>query len=124
MLPSAPPGCSAALRFAQLKPPQFMSLLGVAAASTFAADRSTVSPCAVREATCPYSRSNFGTLSITVIPAPAIDQLRATESPADGSFQRAIQSFDRSRSATRRAISAGASSGIGNTELALISPST
>ena len=37
---------------------------------------------------------------------------------------RTIQSFDRSRSATRRAISAGASSGIGNTELTLISPST
>ena len=35
-----------------------------------------------------------------------------------------VQSFDRSRSATRRAISAGASSGIGNTELTLISPST
>ena len=35
-----------------------------------------------------------------------------------------IQSFDRSRSATRRAISADASSGIGNTELTLISPST
>src|ERR1051326_7567342 len=34
------------------------------------------------------------------------------------------QSFDRSRSATRRAISVGASSGIGNTELTLISPST
>ena len=37
---------------------------------------------------------------------------------------RTIQSFDRSRSTTRRAISAGASSGIGNTELTLISPST
>jgi len=59
-----------------------------------------------------------------VIPAPAIDQLRATESLADGGFQWTIQSFDRSRSATRRAISAGASSGIGNTELTLISPST
>jgi hypothetical protein len=59
-----------------------------------------------------------------VIPAPAIDQLRATESPAAGGFQWTIQSFDRSRSATRRAISAGASSGIGNTELTLISPST
>lgn len=35
-----------------------------------------------------------------------------------------IQRFDCSRSATRRAISAGASSGIGNTELTLISPST
>jgi hypothetical protein len=35
-----------------------------------------------------------------------------------------VQSFDRSRSATRRAISADASSGIGNTELTLISPST
>ena len=43
-------------------------------------------------------------------------------SPSWGS--RTIQSFDRSRSATRRAISAGASSGIGNTELTLISPST
>src|SRR5262249_39699295 len=32
--------------------------------------------------------------------------------------------FARSRSATRRVISAGASSGIGNTELTLISPST
>jgi hypothetical protein len=40
-----------------------------------------------------------------------------------GSFG-AIQRFDRSRSATRRAISAGASAGIGNTELTLISPST
>jgi hypothetical protein len=37
---------------------------------------------------------------------------------------RTIQSFDRSRSATRWAISADASSGIGNTELTLISPST
>ena len=37
---------------------------------------------------------------------------------------RTIQSFHRSRLATRRAISAGASSGIGNTELELISPST
>lgn len=37
---------------------------------------------------------------------------------------RTIQSIDRSRSATRRAISADASSGIGNTELTLISPST
>src|ERR1700758_3267307 len=36
----------------------------------------------------------------------------------------APRSFDRSRSATRRAISADASSGIGNTELTLISPST
>jgi hypothetical protein len=35
-----------------------------------------------------------------------------------------IQSFDCSRSATRRAISADASSGIGKTELTLISPST
>jgi len=35
-----------------------------------------------------------------------------------------IQRFDRSRSATRRAISAVASAGIGNTELTLISPST
>ena len=35
-----------------------------------------------------------------------------------------IQCFDRSRSATRRAISAGASRGMGNTELTLISPST
>src|SRR5215831_6672811 len=34
------------------------------------------------------------------------------------------QSFDCSRSATRRAISADASSGIGKTELTLISPST
>ena len=39
-------------------------------------------------------------------------------------FFSTIQSFDRSRSATRRAISADASSGIGNTELTLISPST
>jgi hypothetical protein len=38
--------------------------------------------------------------------------------------KRTCQSFDLSRSATRRAISAGASSGIGNTELTLISPST
>jgi hypothetical protein len=37
---------------------------------------------------------------------------------------RTIQSIDRSRSATRRAISADASSGIGNTELTLISQST
>ena len=43
---------------------------------------------------------------------------------ADAGFQWTIQSFDRSRSATPRAISAGASSGIGNTELTLISPST
>lgn len=35
-----------------------------------------------------------------------------------------IRAFDRSRSATRRAISPDASSGIGNTELTLISPST
>ena len=35
-----------------------------------------------------------------------------------------IQSSDRNRAATRRAISADASSGIGNTELTLISPST
>ena len=39
-------------------------------------------------------------------------------------FFSTIQSFDRCRSATRRAISADASSGIGNTELTLISPST
>jgi len=38
--------------------------------------------------------------------------------------RRTIQRFDRSRSATRRAIAADASSGIGNTELTLISPST
>ena len=52
--------------------------------------------------------------------------LSAFEGKADMSwvFSRTFQSFDRSRSATRRAISAGASSGIGNTELTLISPST
>src|SRR5262249_10563114 len=39
-------------------------------------------------------------------------------------LSRTIEGFDRSRSATRRAISADASTGIGNTELTLISPST
>jgi hypothetical protein len=41
-----------------------------------------------------------------------------------GAFLSDGQSFDRNRSATRRAISPDASSGNGNTELTLISPRT
>ena len=65
-------------------------------------------------------------------PAPASGRWRTRTGPV-GSFSERrnydtepsiIQSFDCSLSATRRAISADASSGIGKTELTLISPST
>jgi hypothetical protein len=80
-------------------------------------------PLAVREATCPCGRSNFGTIN-----APSFPPQPSTSSgrPNHGQWRLSMDhsELDRSRSATRRAISAGASSGIGNTELTLISPST
>ena len=50
--------------------------------------------------------------------------LAPNPSPIPTASSRPIQNFSRSLSATRLAIHAGASSGIGKTELTLISPST
>jgi len=66
----------------------------------------------------------------TWMPATSAGMTKNAAHPSSGAADIAgipvgpFRAFDRSRSATRRAISADASSGIGKTELTLISPST